>query len=72
MKKPASNEVQRGQAISFRIPSDTPDHILKHLQRLKDTERRNFSSKIAEFVMQGVSSSVSREKETITIPLPRS
>ncbi|WP_144551916.1 hypothetical protein [Bacillus sp. X1(2014)] len=71
MKKPASNEVQRGQAISFRIPSDTPDHILKHLQRLKDTERRNFSSKIAEFVMQGVSSSVSREKETITIPLPQ-
>lgn len=70
MKKPASNEVQRGKAISFRIPSDTPDHILKHLQKLKDTERRNFSSKIAEFVMQGVSSSVSREKETITIPLP--
>lgn len=71
MKKPASNEVQRGQAISFRIPSDTPDHILKHLQKLKDTERRNFSSKIAEFVVQGVSSSVSREKETITIPLPQ-
>ena len=71
MKKPSSNEVQRGQAISFRIPSDTPDHILKHLQRLKDTERRNFSSKIAEFVMQGVSSSVAREKETITIPLPQ-
>ncbi|QIZ05876.1 hypothetical protein HFZ78_03145 [Priestia megaterium] len=71
MKKAASNEVQRGQALSFRIPSDTPDHILKHLQKLKDTERRNFSSKIAEFVMQGVSSSVSREKETITIPLPQ-
>ncbi|MEH7504508.1 hypothetical protein V7152_21250 [Neobacillus drentensis] len=71
MKKAASNEVLRGQALSFRIPSDTPDHILKHLQKLKDTERRNFSSKIAEFVMQGVSSSVSREKETITIPLPQ-
>lgn len=71
MKKAASNEVQRGQALSFRIPSDTPDHILKHLQKLKDTERRNFSSKIAEFVMQGVSSSASKEKETITIPLPQ-
>ena len=54
MKKSASNEIQRGQAISFRVPSDTPDHILKHLQKLKETERRNFSSKIAEFVMQGV------------------
>jgi hypothetical protein len=70
MKKSASNEVKRGQAISFRIPSDTPDHLLKYLQKLKETERRNFSSKIAEFVMQGVSQSSSKEQETITIPLP--
>ena len=55
MKKASSNEVTRGQTISFRIPSDTPDHILKQLQRLKETERRNFSSKIAEFVIEGVS-----------------
>lgn len=71
MKKPASSEVKRGQAISFRIPSDTPDHILKHIQKLKETERRNFSSKIAEFVMDGVSNSYTRERETITIPLPQ-
>jgi hypothetical protein len=71
MKKTAGNEIKRGQAISFRVPSDTPDHILKHLQKLKETERRNFSSSIAEFVMQGVSQSVSREKETITVPLPK-
>ena len=71
MKKSSSNEIKRGQAISFRIPSDTPDHIVKHLQRLKETERRNFSSAIAEFVIQGVSQSFSREKETITIPLPK-
>ncbi len=71
MNKTTANEVKRGQAISFRVPSDTPDHIIKHLQKLKETERRNFSSKIAEFVMQGVSHSFSREKETITIPLPK-
>src|SRR5690625_2455775 len=70
MKKSASNEVKRGQAISFRVPSDTPDHLLKHLQKLKETERRNFSSKIAEFVMQGVGQSLSREREVISIPLP--
>jgi hypothetical protein len=70
MKKAAANEIKRGQAISFRVPSDTPEHIVKHLQKIKETERRNFSSKIAEFVMQGVSHSSSREKETITIPLP--
>lgn len=70
MKKSASNEVKRGQAISFRVPSDTPDHLLKYLQKLKETERRNFSSKIAEYVMQGVSQSSSKEQETITIPIP--
>jgi hypothetical protein len=70
MKKAGSNEVKRGQAISFRVPSDTPDHLLKHLQKLKETERRNFSSKIAAFVMQGLGQSLSREKEMISIPLP--
>jgi hypothetical protein len=71
MKKDSSNEVTRGQTISFRIPSDTPDHILKQLQRLKEVERRNFSSKIAEFVIEGVSSSHAREREMISIPLPK-
>ena len=71
MKKASANEVTRGQTISFRIPSDTPDHILKQIQRLKETERRNFSSKIAEFVIQGVNHSYTREREMITIPLPK-
>ncbi|MEK9200153.1 hypothetical protein ACH0B5_08850 [Ureibacillus sp. 179-F W5.1 NHS] len=72
MKSSNSNEIKRGQAISFRIPSDTPDHLLKHLQKLKEVERRNFSSKIAEFVLRGVGQSFSKERETITIPLPHS
>lgn len=63
--------MRRGQPITFRIPSDTPDHILKQLQRLKETERRNFSSKIAEFVMSGVNDSLSKQREVITIPLPK-
>ena len=71
MKKGSSNEVTRGQTISFRIPSDTPDHILKQLQRLKEEERRNFSSKIAEFALEGVNSSYVRDREMISIPLPR-
>ena len=71
MKKGSSNEVTRGQTISFRIPSDTPDHILKQLQRLKEEERRNFSSKIAEFVLEGVNSSYVRDREMISIPLPK-
>ncbi|TGB02853.1 hypothetical protein [Halobacillus salinus] len=64
--------VERGQSITFRVPSDTPDHLLKQLTHLKETERRNFSSKIAQFVLEGVNQSLSREKETITVPLPKS
>lgn len=70
MKKSASAEIKRGQAISFRIPSDTPDHLLKRLQKIKETERRNFSSKIAQFVMDGVNQSHTKEREVISIPLP--
>jgi hypothetical protein len=69
MKK-STNQITRGQAVSFRIPSDTPDHLIKQLQKLKETERRNFSSKIADYVLEGVGNSFTRERETITIPLP--
>jgi hypothetical protein len=71
MNKKGSASIQRGQAITFRLPSDTPDHILKQLQRLKETERRNFSSKMAEFILEGVNSSLSKERETVTLPLPK-
>ena len=65
-------ELMRGQPITFRIPSDTPDQIVKQLQHLKESERRNFSSKIAEFVIDGVNHALSKQKQTITIPLPKS
>lgn len=71
MNRPSKSEVKRGQTISFRIPSDTPDYILKQIQRLKETERRNFSSKIAELVLEGVNNVHSGERELITIPLPK-
>ena len=52
MKKTPSSEIKRGQAITFRIPSNTPDYMLLQLQKLKETEKRNFSSKIAQFVIE--------------------
>lgn len=67
-----SSLIHRGQAITFRLPSDTPDHIIKQLQKLKETERRNFSSTIASFALEGVSQSLSKQRETLTIPLPKS
>lgn len=63
--------IERGQTITFRIPSDTPEYLLKQLQQLKDTERRNFSSKIASFVLKGVNETAVKERETVTIPLPK-
>jgi hypothetical protein len=71
MSKKEMTRIQRGQAITFRLPSDTPEHIIKQLQKLKETERRNFSSKIAEYVMEGVGNTLSKERETVTIPLPK-
>ena len=70
MKKTASSEIKRGQAITFRIPSNTPDYTLLQLQKLKETEKRNFSSKIAQFVLNGVGSDLHDDKELITLPLP--
>ena len=72
MNKPSANEIKRGQTISFRVPSDTPDHLLKQLQRLKETERRNFSSKIAEIVLEGINNTRSSDRLLVTIPLPKS
>lgn len=63
--------IERGQSITFRVPSDTPDYLLKQLQNLKETERRNFSSEIAQYVLRGVNETFSRERESLTIPLPK-
>jgi hypothetical protein len=71
MEKKGGSGIKRGQPITFRLPSDTPDHIIRQLQKLKETERRNFSSKMAEFILEGVSQSLTKEKETVTIPLPK-
>ena len=70
MKKTPSSEIKRGQAITFRIPSNTPDYMLLQLQKLKETEKRNFSSKIAQFVLNGVGRDLHDDKELITLPLP--
>ncbi|MBH0230340.1 hypothetical protein [Halobacillus yeomjeoni] len=71
MSNQSKRSVERGQSITFRVPSDTPDHILRQLSQLKEKERRNFSSKIAQYVLDGVNETISKDKETVTIPLPK-
>ena len=63
--------LKRGQPITFRLPSDTSDHTLRQLQKLKEKERRNFSSRIAQFVIDGVNDTLTKQREAITIPLPK-
>ncbi|RDW22387.1 hypothetical protein CWR48_01385 [Oceanobacillus arenosus] len=63
--------IERGQSITFRVPSDTPDYLLKELSLLKEKERRNFSSTIAGFVLKALNESQTKERETVTIPLPK-
>ena len=58
--------MKRGQVISFRLPSDTPDHVLKYLQNLKKLENRNFSKKIAELLIKGINSS---DSDGVMIPV---
>lgn len=70
MKKTTSSEFKRGQAVTFRIPSDTSDYTLGQLQKLRETERRNFSSKLAQFVLNGIGSDVQPDKELVTLSLP--
>lgn len=69
--KNKSSTIKRGQAITFRLPSDTPDHILKQLQKIKEKEKRNFSSTIARFALEGVKNTLIKDREAITIPLPK-
>ncbi|MCM2534170.1 hypothetical protein NDK43_19655 [Neobacillus pocheonensis] len=59
--------MKRGQVITFRLPSDTPEHILKYLQKLKESDKRDFSRKVAELVILGISNK--KEQETISIPM---
>lgn len=37
---------------------------------MKETERRNFSSKIAEYVLDGIGQSTHQEREMIALPMP--
>lgn len=71
MNKKGAPTIKRGQAITFRLPSDTPDHLIKQLEKLKQTEKRNFSSKIAEFVLEGVGSSLAKDREMVSLPMPK-
>jgi hypothetical protein len=61
-----------GKTISFRLPADTPLHVLEDLTERKRKLGRKFSSDIASIFVEAISQQVhNHEKyEQVIIPLP--
>lgn len=62
-----------GKVVSFRLPHDTPQQVLKHLNKLKEKHGRKFSSEIAEkFVASIQEELVNKNPENyLVIPYPK-
>ncbi|MFC4766545.1 hypothetical protein [Effusibacillus consociatus] len=60
-----------GQVISFRLPADTPIHVIEFLNHLKETEGRGFSKKIGQMFITGVNQELASRQPNVLIPLPQ-
>jgi hypothetical protein len=63
----AFKPVKPGERIQFRLPSDTPDHILNGLNELKRNSE-NFSAEMQRLVFWALE--VEMDSNNITLPLP--
>lgn len=65
-------QFEPGKTISFRLPSDTPLHVLEDLTKRKKTLGRKFSSDIAPIFVDAISKRVQADEkhEQVIIPLP--
>lgn len=61
-----------GKTLSFRLPSDTPLHVLEDLTKRKQTLGRKFSSDVASIFVEAISKKVldGEKHEQVVIPLP--
>lgn len=66
------DQFKPGKTISFRLPADTPLHVLEELTKRKGKLGRKFSSDIAPIFIEAISQQVlDNEKcEQVIIPLP--
>lgn len=66
-------QFEPGKTISFRLPSDTPLHVSKYLNKRKKKLGRKFSSEIAPIFVEAISQKALDTSETdqVTISLPK-
>jgi hypothetical protein len=66
-------QFEPGKTISFRLPSDTPLHVIKYLTRRKKKLGRKFSSEIAPIFVEAISKKAlaQTDSEQISISLPK-
>lgn len=62
-----------GKVISFRLPNDTPNHVIKHLNARKKKLERRFSAEVASLFIDAVSQKALNisEKDSISVQLPK-
>ncbi|MGG0741255.1 hypothetical protein [Niallia taxi] len=62
---------ETGKTISFRLPQNTPNSVIEHLNKRKNTLGRNFSREIAPLFVKAIEESLEENGEkTVSIPLP--
>lgn len=66
-------QFEPGKTISFRLPSDTPIHVSKYLNKRKKKLGRKFSSEIAPIFVEAISQKALDISDTdqVTISLPK-
>lgn len=69
MSNTASKRKSLGEVQSFRWPDDMPPRVKEYLEELKGKLGKNFSHKIAQYVIEGAEREILEGKPSITIPL---
>ncbi|WP_049684069.1 hypothetical protein [Peribacillus loiseleuriae] len=66
-------QFEPGKSLSFRLPSDTPSHVLKYLTENKKNAGRKFSSNIASIFIDAVSQKAlgTANGNQMNVPLPK-
>jgi hypothetical protein len=65
-----ADQLEPGKTISFRLPNHTPSHVITYLNKLKKTEGRKFSSKIAPLFVDAIDDLIIQtDSDNYSLPL---
>lgn len=65
-----ADQLEPGKTISFRLPNHTPSHVITYLNKLKKTEGRKFSSKIAPLFVDAIDDRITKkDSDNYSLPL---